>query len=140
MLVFTAIDSDAAQGVAVVPVSGDGTTTVHSYKAMKMEHYTAEEKEERKGFDCRKLMCSEITGVTGIKDLETQPRMFKLGVPTAAGGTTTLRDTGMDISSTRAAESGPTIVQWEEALTGSVAEDLMVVEWMYADAGFPGTR
>ena len=125
---FKAIDSDVAQGVAVVPVNGEGTSTVHSYTAMTMETYTAEEKGERKGFDCRKLICSAITGVTGLKDLETQPRVFKLGAP--ANG-------AARISSTTSAESGPTIVEWEQALTGAVSaqEEVVFVEWMYADAG-----
>jgi hypothetical protein len=93
---FKAIDSDMARGVLVVPAESSGgestsvpaesrggeSTSVHHScdRPMQMEHYTTEEKTERKGFDCRKLSCDKVIGIAATKDLETHSRVVKLGI------------------------------------------------------------
>jgi hypothetical protein len=44
----------------------------------------------------------------------------------------------LNVASAKLAELDPTMAQWEEALTGAVTsgdDHVVVVEWMYADAG-----
>ena len=110
--------------------------------------------ELRNGFDCRKIVCDEVTGLNGLQ-LETQPRILKIGVPLAGAAGARTSTSGSIVTEGAAAgvagsEEGASAVasemrQWEQALTGGRASApaatlAMQASWMYADAGYELTK